>query len=143
MGSNEVSIFKKPESPFNLPVNYSVYHTCRKARSSNHKALDCAISFRPLSIWRQNNVFLHGSGRLIEKRSSYRRPVITTVGRRMEGSNFIQKNRPFTVIVEGNIGSGKTTFLNYFSNFKDVEVLQEPIDRWRNVQGHNLLVCCL
>jgi deoxynucleoside kinase len=61
----------------------------------------------------------------------------------MEGSNFIQKNRPFTVIVEGNIGSGKTTFLNYFSNFKDVEVLQEPIDRWRNVQGHNLLVCYL
>jgi len=50
-----------------------------------------------------------------------------------------KKNRPFTVIVEGNIGSGKTTFLDYFAKFKDVEVLQEPVNKWRNVQGHNLL----
>jgi len=54
--------------------------------------------------------------------------------------NPLKKNRPFTVIVEGNIGSGKTTFLNHFAKFKDVEVLQEPVNKWRNVQGHNLLV---
>ena len=53
----------------------------------------------------------------------------------------MKKNRPFTVVVEGNIGSGKTTFLDYFAKFKDVEVLQEPVNRWRDVQGHNLLVC--
>ena len=51
-----------------------------------------------------------------------------------------KRNKPFTVIIEGNIGSGKTTLLNYFSKYRDVEVLQEPVERWRNVEGHNLLV---
>jgi len=58
----------------------------------------------------------------------------------MDGKKQTKANRPFTVIVEGNIGSGKTTFLNHFSKFKDVEVLQEPVEKWRDVQGHNLLV---
>ncbi|RZB39058.1 dNK and/or AAA 18 domain containing protein [Asbolus verrucosus] len=47
--------------------------------------------------------------------------------------------RNFTVIVEGNIGSGKTTFLNYFQQFNGVSVLAEPVDKWRNCSGHNLL----
>merc|ERR1712062_670106 len=52
----------------------------------------------------------------------------------------MKEDRPFTVVVEGNIGCGKTTFLDYFSKFSDrVEVLTEPVDRWRNVNGHNLL----
>lgn len=50
------------------------------------------------------------------------------------------KTRPYTVIVEGNIGSGKTTFLNYFKQFEDVNVLAEPVNKWRNCNGHNLLV---
>ncbi|KAK4036583.1 hypothetical protein OUZ56_028629 [Daphnia magna] len=50
-----------------------------------------------------------------------------------------KQSKPFTVVVEGNIGSGKTTLLNYFSKFSDVEVLQEPVEKWRDVQGHNLL----
>ena len=50
------------------------------------------------------------------------------------------RSKPFTVVVEGNIGCGKTTFLDYFSKFSErVEVLTEPVDRWRNVNGHNLL----
>merc|ERR1711936_1083787 len=52
----------------------------------------------------------------------------------------MKETRPFTVVVEGNIGCGKTTFLDHFSKFSDrVEVLTEPVDRWRNVNGHNLL----
>jgi len=47
--------------------------------------------------------------------------------------------RPFTVLVEGNIGCGKTTFLQHFSQFGHVDVLKEPVDRWRDVNGHNLL----
>ena len=47
--------------------------------------------------------------------------------------------RPFTVLVEGNIGCGKTTFLEHFAQFSQVEVLKEPVDRWRDVNGHNLL----
>jgi len=48
-------------------------------------------------------------------------------------------SRPFTVLVEGNIGCGKTTFLQHFSKFSNVNVLKEPVERWRNVNGHNLL----
>jgi septin family protein len=51
----------------------------------------------------------------------------------------VKKSRPFTVFVEGNIGSGKTTFLNHFAN-ADVQILSEPVEMWRNVEGHNLLV---
>ena len=47
--------------------------------------------------------------------------------------------RPFTVVVEGNIGSGKTTFLEHFKKFNEVETLTEPVDKWRNANGHNLL----
>ena len=49
-------------------------------------------------------------------------------------------DRPFTVIVEGNIGSGKTTFLNHLQKH-DICVLAEPIEMWRNCNGNNLLVC--
>ena len=33
--------------------------------------------------------------------------------------------RPFTVLVEGNIGSGKSRFLNRFQNMPNVDILQE------------------
>lgn len=48
-------------------------------------------------------------------------------------------NNPFTVFVEGNVGSGKSTFLNSFKSFDDVQVLEEPIDKWKDLHGHNLL----
>jgi len=51
-----------------------------------------------------------------------------------------RSRKAFTVAVEGNIGSGKTTFLNRFCPETDnVDVLAEPVDRWRNVRGNNLL----
>eukprot|EP00088_Acartia_fossae_P031317 TRINITY_DN3222_c0_g1_i1.p1 TRINITY_DN3222_c0_g1~~TRINITY_DN3222_c0_g1_i1.p1 ORF type:complete len:270 (+),score=43.62 TRINITY_DN3222_c0_g1_i1:88-810(+) len=50
-----------------------------------------------------------------------------------------QYRRPFTVLVEGNIGCGKTTLLQHFSKFCDVEVLPEPVSKWRDLNGHNLL----
>ncbi|XP_026473422.1 deoxynucleoside kinase [Ctenocephalides felis] len=49
------------------------------------------------------------------------------------------KKRPFTVLIEGNIGSGKTTFLNHFSKFDNVCLLTEPVEQWRNLNGNNLL----
>lgn len=47
--------------------------------------------------------------------------------------------RPFTVIVEGNIGSGKTRFLNHFKKYDNVCICPEPIKEWQNCNGHNLL----
>ena len=54
----------------------------------------------------------------------------------------------FIVSVEGNIGSGKSTFLNqlkqYTKKFKrsDIVFVQEPVDEWNNIKdstGQNIL----
>lgn len=41
--------------------------------------------------------------------------------------------------IEGNIASGKTTCLEYFSKTSNIEVLTEPVSKWINVQGCNPL----
>jgi len=48
--------------------------------------------------------------------------------------------RPYVVCVEGNIGSGKTTFLEHFRNLypDQIKIHAEPVNQWRNVGGHNL-----
>ena len=47
------------------------------------------------------------------------------------------------IIIEGNIGSGKTTFVNYISkNFNDATVNYEPVEKWQSYkdeQDINLL----
>ncbi|CAD7689005.1 unnamed protein product [Nyctereutes procyonoides] len=50
-----------------------------------------------------------------------------------------EKEKKSVICVEGNIASGKTTCLEFFSNTTDIEVLQEPVPKWRNVRGHSLL----
>jgi len=52
----------------------------------------------------------------------------------------VGEKRPFTVVVEGNIGSGKSTFLQHFQRWNSqVELVPEPVDSWRDLKGHNLL----
>ncbi|KAM4721475.1 thymidine kinase 2, mitochondrial [Rhinophrynus dorsalis] len=53
----------------------------------------------------------------------------------------ILKNREKSAVicVEGNIASGKTSCLEFFTNTADLEVLKEPVAKWRNVRGHNPL----
>jgi len=48
-------------------------------------------------------------------------------------------DRPFTVLVEGNTGSGKTTFLEQFQDLKDVTLAEEPVSKWQNCSGNNLV----
>lgn len=43
------------------------------------------------------------------------------------------------ICIEGNIACGKTTCLKYFKETSNIEVLTEPVAKWRNVRGHNLL----
>ncbi|BFZ12637.1 hypothetical protein BsWGS_15676 [Bradybaena similaris] len=45
----------------------------------------------------------------------------------------------FVVSVEGNIGCGKTEMLNYYKRTQNCEIIPEPVDKWRNIQGHNAL----
>lgn len=52
-------------------------------------------------------------------------------------------SKPFTIFVEGNIGSGKTTFLKHFAALGNVTTLAEPVEKWRAVRGENFLVRCL
>ncbi|XP_043351253.1 thymidine kinase 2, mitochondrial isoform X4 [Dermochelys coriacea] len=55
--------------------------------------------------------------------------------------HLISEGEKKTVIcVEGNIASGKTTCLDYFAKTTSIEVLTEPVPKWRNVHGHNLLI---
>lgn len=58
---------------------------------------------------------------------------------KMTSSSCTLYKRPFTVCFEGNIGSGKTTFLSNFKQFKNTTVLQEPVELWQDVGGTNLL----
>ncbi|XP_035824106.1 thymidine kinase 2, mitochondrial isoform X2 [Aplysia californica] len=45
----------------------------------------------------------------------------------------------FTIAVEGNIGSGKSTLLQHFEDLSYTEIFCEPLDKWRNLKGHNAL----
>uniref|UniRef100_A0A671LKB0 Thymidine kinase 2, mitochondrial n=1 Tax=Sinocyclocheilus anshuiensis TaxID=1608454 RepID=A0A671LKB0_9TELE len=53
--------------------------------------------------------------------------------------NLDNNNLSDKIWIEGNIASGKTTCLEYFSKTSDIEVLTEPVSKWRNVQGCNPL----
>lgn len=43
------------------------------------------------------------------------------------------------VIVEGNIASGKSTLLHKLQQLPSIEVLLEPVDKWRNLSGGNII----
>merc|ERR1712179_707584 len=45
-----------------------------------------------------------------------------------EKNNF---KRPFTILVEGNVGSGKSTFLNTLDSLPDIQVFPEPVESWQ------------
>lgn len=43
-------------------------------------------------------------------------------------------------IVEGNIGAGKSTLLSLLEkSFQNIYVIYEPVDKWTNIAGSNLL----
>jgi deoxyadenosine/deoxycytidine kinase len=45
----------------------------------------------------------------------------------------------YTITLEGNIGSGKSSVLKHFYNHPLVEAIPEPVEEWRNCNGINLL----
>ena len=57
-------------------------------------------------------------------------------------SNLTSRSRPFTILVEGNVGSGKSTTLGYFDKNRDkfdIDVVFEPVAQWQNISGTDLL----
>ncbi|KAM9803739.1 thymidine kinase 2, mitochondrial [Neosynchiropus ocellatus] len=95
----------------------------RSARIS----VPCASSSLSGSVG--GRVFSAATSRLIQKRAfnSTGKLVRTGVGKQT------------VICVEGNIASGKTTCLEYFSQTSGLEILTEPVSKWRNVRGHNPL----
>jgi deoxyadenosine/deoxycytidine kinase len=49
-----------------------------------------------------------------------------------------QKNIPM-IMIEGNVGVGKSTFLSYLKKHLDADIIYEPNELWQNLDGHNLL----
>lgn len=47
--------------------------------------------------------------------------------------------KPFSILVEGNIGVGKSTFLKQFERNMNIEIIYEPIEMWRDLNGSNIL----
>ena len=46
---------------------------------------------------------------------------------------------PILIYIEGNIGCGKSTIMQHYNNYKNVDILCEPIELWENFHGSNLL----
>lgn len=67
-------------------------------------------------------------------KASYRRPSnkIVKLDLHIEPHNF-------TIIIEGNLGSGKSTLIESMRSLNEVEVFPEPIEKWKNADGINLL----
>ena len=53
---------------------------------------------------------------------------LTNGDKRSDGKG--NQKRPFVVSIEGNIGSGKSTMINYFKNFEDIQIHPEPVEKW-------------
>ena len=51
----------------------------------------------------------------------------------------LRPKRPFTVIVEGNVGAGKSTFVGFLANDTRISTVPEPVEMWQNFAGKNLL----
>lgn len=57
-----------------------------------------------------------------------------------EVSGSSEPVHPLTIAVEGNIGSGKSTFIEYCNRQPGIVAFSEPVEQWQNVNGTNLLV---
>ncbi|XP_054156259.1 deoxynucleoside kinase-like [Oppia nitens] len=75
---------------------------------------------------------------------------LTSSTKPLSAASATNNNSYITIAIEGNIGSGKTTFLQHIQQFNDrqttvghnnnnnVETFAEPIGQWRDIRGMNL-----
>lgn len=53
--------------------------------------------------------------------------------------DFKRRRKPYTINVEGIVGTGKSTFLRYFRAFPSFDVLPEPVGKWTDMNGTDML----
>lgn len=105
-------------------------------------------SIQPRSDYNNTNTCVYASYR---HSSSVSNPSINNMVSSTATQTPREWRRSGSICVEGNIGCGKTTLLDYFRNYMqqrdkgDASVTQsapsviaEPVERWRNVEGENL-----
>ena len=58
------------------------------------------------------------------------------MGSRQNKKKMSEENgrKPVVISIEGNIGSGKTTVLNYLRQFDNVQVHPEPVEKWQDLR---------
>merc|ERR1712168_222683 len=49
------------------------------------------------------------------------------------------RKKPFTIFVEGIVGTGKSTFLKAFEKYPMMDILPEPVSKWMNLNGTDML----
>jgi len=47
--------------------------------------------------------------------------------------------KPYTILVEGTVGCGKSTFVNLLAPLHGLLAVQEPVDQWTDVNGTDML----
>lgn len=51
-------------------------------------------------------------------------------------------DEPIVLSIEGNIGAGKTTFLDVLTQYfgeDNIELVHEPVEQWKDIEGNNML----
>lgn len=75
----------------------------------------------------------------LAKRNIFKLSLVLNFFQNSDVKMFTNNKKPFTILVEGNIGCGKTTFLNNFKDSSNILALHEPIADWKNVSGYDLM----
>jgi deoxyadenosine/deoxycytidine kinase len=53
--------------------------------------------------------------------------------------SLLENPKALSLMVEGNIGAGKSTFLRIMEQQFNATLVPEPLERWQNIEGNNLL----
>ena len=61
----------------------------------------------------------------------------TNTRQRMSANNNMKRKMHLSLL--GNIGCGKSSVLNKIKGYQDMAVRDEPMDKWENIGGQNLL----
>ncbi|CAG5124124.1 unnamed protein product [Candidula unifasciata] len=130
------------KSHLNIPDTCNPFTVCWPTMPLNSKTLALARKlsqhFPKFLVCQQN---CHFDSRSVSSLSSRIRKRIKSNEQSDHSSEMEAATRTprFVVSIEGNIGSGKTEMLNYYQKTQNCEIVPEPVEKWRNIQGYNAL----
>ncbi|KAK6294683.1 hypothetical protein J4Q44_G00355130 [Coregonus suidteri] len=109
-------------------------------RLSSHAAVTSARLVAVRSARREPIATIYSTSQLLTEAETKKSGYLTMLSYSSQGKLVRNgEEKKLVICIEGNIASGKTTCLEYFSKTSNIEVLTEPVSKWRNVRGHNPL----